>query len=244
MTKQRISLRLTLLSLLIVPGVPAQLVSPDGAWRESAPLPGVAVGLRLDDSSRKVQAGGLRRDFDRQGAAVIAQAPLTPGISLWAEAGAFRGELAGIKADGGGMYGIGISARPLRIARRIDPDIGPREWTALRVDAGYRAGSASTSRRGDLDWNQWEARLGVEDHQVFLGPRRGAMNTTALTLEAGLLLTDLRAEIEGYKSSSRNNAGLYLRGTFATGDSGFYGLEADWMGSSDRRFGVFAGIRF
>jgi len=245
MHKPRVLLLPALLCLLIASPLPAQLTTPDGAWREAAPLPGFALGIRLDDSTRKVRAGGLNSDFERQAATVLVQMPLSAsGVSLWAEAGAFEGELAGIESDGGAMYGFGISARPFRLSHRIDPELGPREWSALRVEAAYRGGSASTSRRGDLEWNQWEGRLGIENHQVYLGPRRGPIHTTALTLEGGILLTSLRAEIEGYKSKDRNNAGLYVRATFATGDRGFYGLEADWMASSDRRFGIFAGMRF
>lgn len=229
--------------LLPLPGL-AQIAPPAGAWRDDLSLPGLVVGFRIDDTVRKVRANNRNARLDMNGAAVVAQIPLTSAFSVWAEGGWNQSELAGEKAGDGYRYGLGFTTRPLRATRRRDPDLGPRDWTALRMDAGYRAGKSPSDRRGDQDWHMWELRLGIEDHQEYLGANRGPLNATSITMEGGMFFNDLQAEIPGFDASGRNSAGVYARVTFGAGDKAFYGLEADWMGASDRRFGLFGGMRF
>lgn len=228
----------------LLPEASAQLAAPEGALRDHLEVTGFTVGLRADTRTRGMRAGGRDVDFDQTALALIGQMSLAPGAAVWAELGGGRSELTQAKADSGYLLGLGFSLRPLRIALRSDPELGPREWVALRVDGGYRMGDGSTGSRGDLSWHQWEARVGGEWHQVYLGPRRGPFDAVSLTTEAGLLFQDVRADLPGLRASSRNQAGLYARAVFAYPNRPFIGVEGDWFGTGDRRIGLITGFQF
>ena len=222
----------------------AQLPGAEGALFEGRADSGLIAGVRWEDWNRKVAAGNRSETLDMSRFVATLQVPVHPGASVWLEGGWHDPEQSNVGGKGGLTWGAGVSSRLYRVARRVDPEIGPREWTAVKFEAGARGGEAPANVPGDLEWFQWEGRLGLEWHQRYLGANRGPIGTTGQTLEAGVLWTDLQADRPGVSASGRQSTGVYLRAHFALGTHQFFGLEADWMSSSDRRYALVGGWRF
>ncbi|MCH8513721.1 MAG: hypothetical protein LAT83_19000 [Kiritimatiellae bacterium] len=241
------AIRLFLLCLIASPSMSllrAQIGAPEGAVFDGATVSGLASGIRLEDWNRKLTTGGRSETFEMTRAVVGLQVPFRTGTAGWLEGGWNEIEQGGRGGKGGVTWGGGINSRLFRAVRRADPEAGPRDWTAVKFEAGARGGEAPAHGQGNLEWFQWEGRLGLEWQHRYLGADRGPIYTTGRTLEGGLLWTDLQADRVGFKGSARQNFGIYLRASFDVGPSQFFGLEADWMGSSDRRYAVVGGFRF
>jgi hypothetical protein len=231
-----------LVSLVSVSGY-AQLPEEGGALNVFR-LPLVTVGIRAEDSSRRVKDGSTDIALEMPRVVVAAQFPLSPGISPWLEAGWHEPNLAsGTDARGGFTWGVGVSLRPWLFAIREDPEIGPRDWMAVKLDGSLRGGSADQAD-GEVDWTLFEAKIGMEWHKKIFGSRPGPMDATAMTAGAGLVLNSLQAEKSGFDGSESNAAGVYVHTTFTFGPATFFGLEADWYGSSDRKLALISGIKF
>lgn len=238
------SLTLVLL-LLILPGrAPAQVGAPEGAWVEGGVAPGLSTGVRFENWHRKTKTGNRTEALKMTRATATLQIPLQAGSAVWVEGGWNNPELGGEESRGGMTWGLGAVGRVFRLAHRADPERGPQDWTALRVEASARSGDAPADGKGDIEWFLWEGRVGLEWHQLYRGAHKGPMGATALTVDAGLIWNDLTAEREGFKGSARQDFGVYTRALFSIQDQTFFGLEADWMSGADRRYGLIAGFRF
>lgn len=233
-----------LLSLFALPAL-AQLPEEGGAIVQGD-LPQISVGARLADVRRRVKDGDTEISLEMPRAVVAAQFPLAPGISPWIEAGWHEPDLAlDTDARGGFTWGIGASFRPYLFAIRTDPEAGPRDWLAIKVDASYRAGSAEPrGSSGDVEWTLLEGKVGVEYRQRLFGARRGPMNSNGLLFGAGVVLNSLEAEKPGFNGSESNGAGVYLQALYDFGAHSFFGFEADWYGGSDRRLALVTGRTF
>ncbi|GEM_PF-2748649 len=239
--------RILVLSLLSASWLPlsAQLPEEGGSILQSD-LPGVTVGARVEDIRRRVKDGNTDITLKMPRAVVAAQFPLAPGISPWVEAGWHEPDLAnGTDARGGFTWGLGASFRPWLFTIREDPEAGPRDWLAMKVDASYRAGSAEPSESsGDVEWTLVEGKLGVEYRERIFGSRSGPMQATGFTAGAGVVFNSLEAEKPGFNGSESNSIGMYLLATYDFGPNTFFGLEADWYGGSDRRIALITGRKF
>jgi hypothetical protein len=208
--------------------------------------PGAVFGARIEDVRRNVDAGGSRGDLDMTRTVVTAQVALAPGWEAWGEAGWHEAKLAEVESKGGFTWGAGVGVRPWRFDDRADPVRGPREWAAVRVEAAVRGGSAPVDAGAgvDLEWLLLEGRVGMEWNRIYMGPRRGPIDSTGLTTGAGIFLNQLSAERENFDGDQRRELGIYVRALFHFGTGAFVGLESDWLGSSDRRFGFLGGVNF
>jgi len=233
--------------LLFLPLLPlsAQLPEEGGALLQ-ADLPSVTLGARVADVRRRVKDGDTEITLEMPRAVVAAQFPLAPGISPWIEAGWHEPDLAnGTDARDGFTWGLGASVRPWLFVIREDPEAGPRDWVALKVDASYRAGSAEPrGSSGDVEWTLLEGKLGMEYRERIFGARPGPMKSTGFTAGAGVVFNSLEADKPGFNGSEANSVGVYLQATYDFGPNMFFGLEADWYGGSDRSIGLVTGRKF
>jgi hypothetical protein len=237
----------TIALLLLCSALPLSAQLPDNASAlRAAPIGGGTFALRLEDTRRATDAGGTHGDLLLSRAVVSAQFPVLPGLEAWGEAGWHEAELANVESKGGFTWGLGAGLRPWRRDLRIDPDGTPRDWAALRLDLAARGGSAPVDEGAgvDLEWLLLESRVGIEWHQVYLGAKRGPIDSTGLTTGAGVILNQLSAERENFDADQRRDVGVYARAVFQMGPAVFFGLETDWYGGGDRRFGLISGVKF
>jgi hypothetical protein len=64
--------------------------------------------------------------------------------------------------------------------------MGPRDWLALTVDLALRGGDADADA-GKVEWMSFEAVLGLEWHQKYLGRNNGPMGAHDITAGAGII---------------------------------------------------------